>query len=361
MSAAKQFSLEPSGPPAPCGFPRCILEAFHEGDHSLAPKPGVLLHFDQHCVVCGQPFTVYAPEGFPKREFNRTCGSQECLLHSALHDAEARPGDVPLPATALSSRALDSCAASTGGFQPEAALSVALVAHALESRRAEHRKENRMMQQVSRIATYYQRNGFRETLHRGLIAAHRWVFANQTVLFYWDLRTRKQDFPILPAGFRVEFKERRQDISSEDWERIVTAWKREIAEPRFLRRLENGAGLWLLRTDAGLAGYGWSTIGMTLEQYFFPLCRNDVYPFDFFVFPEFRGQGLLSCFLTHILEQMASLWSTRAYFEVLEWNQPSLIGTKKVGFERHQIGVARKVAMFGCTFVKWSPTERQMA
>ena len=85
MSAA--FALDFSGPPVPCGYPRCILEAFHDGDHQF-PKPELVRHFDQHCVVCGQPFAVYAPEGFPKREFNRTCGSQECLLHSALHDAE---------------------------------------------------------------------------------------------------------------------------------------------------------------------------------------------------------------------------------------------------------------------------------
>ena len=36
MSAAKQFALEASGPPAPCGYPHCVLEAFHDGEHQIA-------------------------------------------------------------------------------------------------------------------------------------------------------------------------------------------------------------------------------------------------------------------------------------------------------------------------------------
>ncbi|HEY3972346.1 MAG TPA: hypothetical protein VGM18_05030 [Candidatus Sulfotelmatobacter sp.] len=87
------FALQPFGPPAPCGFPRCTLTAFHDGDHQFpAPKPGLVQpKFDQHCVVCGQPFTVYAPPNFPKYEVHRTCGKEECLLHLARHDAQPVP------------------------------------------------------------------------------------------------------------------------------------------------------------------------------------------------------------------------------------------------------------------------------
>jgi hypothetical protein len=36
MSAA--FALEFSGPPVPCDFPGCTLDAFHEGEHVRGPK-----------------------------------------------------------------------------------------------------------------------------------------------------------------------------------------------------------------------------------------------------------------------------------------------------------------------------------
>lgn len=70
------FALAPSGPPAPCGFPKCILDAFHEGDHDFAPKE-IQWTYDRHCVVCGVSFTAL---GADKSMVIHTCGSQECLL-----------------------------------------------------------------------------------------------------------------------------------------------------------------------------------------------------------------------------------------------------------------------------------------
>jgi hypothetical protein len=89
MSAA--LVLDFSGPPARCDFPRCILDAFHDGDHefpSSAPKP-LLCQFDQHCVVCGAPFVVYGAE---RAQVFSTCGSPQCVLHFARHNQP----DVPL-------------------------------------------------------------------------------------------------------------------------------------------------------------------------------------------------------------------------------------------------------------------------
>jgi|SRR5579862_2112951 len=79
MSAARQFTLAPSGPPAPCGFPKCILEAFHDGQHEFAPRE-IQWTYDRHCLVCGVPFTVL---GADTSMIFHTCGSQECLLHYA--------------------------------------------------------------------------------------------------------------------------------------------------------------------------------------------------------------------------------------------------------------------------------------
>lgn len=92
MSAA--LVLDFSGPPAPCSYPRCTLEAFHEGNHEF-PVPKPLLHnFDRHCVVCGRPFVVYGAE---RAEVFSTCGSPDCVLHFARHDAPEIPLLCPCP------------------------------------------------------------------------------------------------------------------------------------------------------------------------------------------------------------------------------------------------------------------------
>ncbi len=73
MSAARQFSLEPTGPGVNCDFRGCILDAWHEGDHAFAPKE-IEWNYDRHCVVCGVPFTVF---GADKSMIFDTCGSEE--------------------------------------------------------------------------------------------------------------------------------------------------------------------------------------------------------------------------------------------------------------------------------------------
>jgi hypothetical protein len=87
MSAA--FALDFSGDPVPCDYPRCILEAFHDGQHKFPePKPGLQFHYDRHCVVCGRPFTILGANG---QEVFSTCGSPECVLHFASHGTANAP------------------------------------------------------------------------------------------------------------------------------------------------------------------------------------------------------------------------------------------------------------------------------
>jgi hypothetical protein len=85
MSAA--FALDFSGPPVPCDFRGCVLEAWHEGDHQFVPKE-IQWSYDRHCVVCGVPFTVL---GADKAMIFHTCGSEECLLHYARRSNFATP------------------------------------------------------------------------------------------------------------------------------------------------------------------------------------------------------------------------------------------------------------------------------
>lgn len=76
MSAA--FALQPSGPPAPCSYPKCTLEAFHDGDHLLAQKPDNPGPRYGHCIVCGQGFKVFGDHSCP---FPMLCSDEACLAH----------------------------------------------------------------------------------------------------------------------------------------------------------------------------------------------------------------------------------------------------------------------------------------
>jgi hypothetical protein len=81
MSAA--FSLDFSGDPVPCDFPGCVLDAYHDGDHSLfVPKPPER-HFQRVCKFCHNAFVVYAGAQYLPQE---TCGSPDCILRAAKRD-----------------------------------------------------------------------------------------------------------------------------------------------------------------------------------------------------------------------------------------------------------------------------------
>lgn len=85
------FALEPLGPSAPCRFPRCTLEAFHEGEHEFPSLRPIQRHDSRDirvCSECGVRFVIY---GEFVREETRTCGSQACILARAVREV------VPIP------------------------------------------------------------------------------------------------------------------------------------------------------------------------------------------------------------------------------------------------------------------------
>jgi hypothetical protein len=87
MSAA--LALDFSGPRVPCSFPRCTLDAFHDGDHVFPrQQPRLVRPAAYHCVVCGTPFDVYGAEGAPVFE---TCGQPACIEHWAARHSWSAP------------------------------------------------------------------------------------------------------------------------------------------------------------------------------------------------------------------------------------------------------------------------------
>lgn len=86
MSAA--FALDFSGAPVPCGYPRCTLEAFHEGNHEF-PLPKFAPERIHVCRECGVRFVIYGEADSPSDR--RICDKPECLLSLASRETFAVP------------------------------------------------------------------------------------------------------------------------------------------------------------------------------------------------------------------------------------------------------------------------------
>lgn len=87
MSAA--LSLDFSGDPVPCGFPRCILDAFHDGDHVFYQTPTFAPDRIHVCIECGSRFVIYGEADSPSDR--RICDKPECLLSLARREAVSVP------------------------------------------------------------------------------------------------------------------------------------------------------------------------------------------------------------------------------------------------------------------------------
>jgi len=214
-----------------------------------------------------------------------------------------------------------------------------------------------VVEPISRVAAYGKRHGIRATFERAGLFVSRLFNSNRMVLFYLDFpvdeSSEDTDFPAcLPDDLSVEVKHSREEIAPEDWERMLNFWNPDLCARSYPERFQQGASLWLIRSQGNLAGYGWTIVGRTLEPHYYPLGENDVHLFDFLVFPEYRGRNINPLLLDSILNDLAAQRRSRAYIEVREWNHPQLKSLAKTSFKL--LGVARKATLFGITFVQWT-------
>jgi hypothetical protein len=79
----EQFTLISPGPNAPCGYPECKLDAFHEGDHELLAQASMLRGREFACCICSRRFVIYGETPLP-----RTCGEQQCILKLSIREAD---------------------------------------------------------------------------------------------------------------------------------------------------------------------------------------------------------------------------------------------------------------------------------
>jgi ribosomal protein S18 acetylase RimI-like enzyme len=215
-------------------------------------------------------------------------------------------------------------------------------------------KPTTLVEPISRLAAYGRRHGFRATLQRTGLFFGRLFSSNRMVLFYCDFPVHGASSPAtnLPDHLKVERKQSRDEMALADWEQIINFWNPELSQRDITERFQAGASLWLIRSEEKLAGYGWTITGRAMAPHYHPLGANDVHMFDFLVFPEYRGRKINPCLVDHILNQLAAEGRTRAYIEVREWNHPQLTSLGKTRFRL--LGIARKMSLFGRTFVEWT-------
>ena len=92
--------------------------------------------------------------------------------------------------------------------------------------------------------------------------------------------------------------------------------------------------------------------GGTVNPHFYPLIKKDVHLFDGEIFPEFRGRRLNPLFVDYMLSMFKNKGMERAFIEMREWNEANRRSIGKTSF--HNIGVARKINVFGRNVVIWS-------
>jgi GNAT superfamily N-acetyltransferase len=208
---------------------------------------------------------------------------------------------------------------------------------------------------ISRLSTYYARNGFSGTLRRAGLSIQRAIFSNRMVLMYCDL-TKLTSPEDLPGSMTVECKTSYADLSKQDLEEIINFWNPRQAHENVRERFERKASLWLIKSDARLAGYIWTIRGDTMAPHYFPLGEDDVHFFDLFVFPKYRGRAINWVLISHVLQELAAAGASRAFSEVKEWNQVSLSSFTMTPF-RFQ-GWCRKVTILNRPIVWWARNDK---
>jgi ribosomal protein S18 acetylase RimI-like enzyme len=205
---------------------------------------------------------------------------------------------------------------------------------------------------ISRLASYYTRHGFGATIRRAGLALERGLFSHGVVLFYCDLAKQSMAPANIPTSLKVERLRTCAELTQQDLQAMISFWNPKQTHRNILERFEQGASLWLIRSGDGLAGYGWTMQGNTIEPHYFPLTPDDVHLFDFHVFPQYRGQGVNPLLVKHILRSLTDECVGRAFIEAAEWNEAQLSSLRKTEFR--YMGWARKIAIGHRTIVCWS-------
>jgi ribosomal protein S18 acetylase RimI-like enzyme len=209
----------------------------------------------------------------------------------------------------------------------------------------------RISNSISRYADFYRRHGFVNSVRRAGLAAKRAVLSNRMVVFYCDLADQLTSAGGISSSLTIDRLRSEAEFRPKDLLAMTSFWNPKQARRNISERFEQGASLWLIKSEDNLAGYGWSLQGRTVEPYYFPLGKDDIHLFDFHVFPQYRGRGINPLLVAHILRNGPTTCGGRAFIEAAEWNEAQLSSLRKTPFR--QLGLARSFTIFGRTFVSW--------
>jgi hypothetical protein len=208
---------------------------------------------------------------------------------------------------------------------------------------------------ISRLRDYYRRHGFTATIRRANLAVGRALFSNRMVIFYCDLSNYAARPVNIPNSLEIARLTREAELNPQILQEITNFWNPKLARRNIKERFAKGASLWLIKSGAQLAGYGWTLRGHTIGDYYFPMAPNDVQLFDFYVFPKFRGRAMHWLLTAYILQSLAAEGAARAFADTGEWNEAQIASFKMTPFRR--LGMARSLTLFGRTFVSWEEKE----
>jgi|SRR5208282_2087044 len=212
---------------------------------------------------------------------------------------------------------------------------------------------------ISRLAAYYTRHGFGATIRRAGVSVKRALLSNRMVVFYCDLAKQTTAPLKTPSSLKMERLRSYAELNPQDLQEILNVWNPKLAHRSIRERFDQGATLWLIKSEGRLAGYSWTLRGRTIAPYYFLLGEDDVQLFDFYVMPKFRGRAILWFLVAHILHSLRDEGAARIFGDVAEWNQPSLSFYRMTPFRR--LGSARCFTILGHAFTHWveNETDRQ--
>jgi len=200
-----------------------------------------------------------------------------------------------------------------------------------------------------RIIKYYKINGFRKTVGRVPTVFLRSTLLNKYYLYCHDLNNiveTNENF-----SYEVAVKRFVDEINDLENKSLVKNGNRELCEFKLSTRFDKGAYVWFLKSGGEVLGFIWSIRKKPVSPYFFPLSNHDVHLFDNEIFLDYRGKGLNSILVSHVLNGLRESGFQSAYIETAIWNTQEQKSLSKMKFEI--IGLARKIALWNRVYVIW--------
>jgi GNAT superfamily N-acetyltransferase len=202
-----------------------------------------------------------------------------------------------------------------------------------------------------RTVKYLQRHGLKSSVKRLWREARNKFRYNRDILFHRDMLLGGFESHPMPENCRVEKFDKDTGMPERLSKRIGQEYSEELLQEYVHNRFETGACLWCLMNDTEDMSYLWTLKGRAMKPYYFPLTQRDLYVFDGFTFPAFRGKGLNCVVLDFVLKHFRDEGFLRAYLETHEWNSAVIKMVPKNGFVR--LGLARKKVHRGKVKVTW--------